>query len=99
MLISHFLRAQRAHQEQRCLWVEAQQVVQPFQRLLITPLQIVEQQQQRLARGQGRSRQRLKQVLALPTLHEWAGVRQVRSLHEEIGYESRHFGEPGSWKC
>jgi hypothetical protein len=61
---------ERAKEENPCLLIEAQEVVEPFERLLVTPLQIIEEQQQGLRRKQNRSRQCLEEALALPAFKE-----------------------------
>jgi hypothetical protein len=81
-----------ADDEQGRARVEAQHVVQPLQRVLIAPLQIVEQQEKRLL-SEGGVRQRLKELLALPVLGQRFRVRDVRSLAQELRQESCDFTE------
>jgi len=56
MLSHDLLRTQCAKEENPCLLIEAKEVVEPFERLAVTPLQIIKEQQQRLRRKQNRSR-------------------------------------------
>ena len=74
---SDFFRTHGADDQQGRAGVEAQQVVQPLQRVLIAPLQIVEQQEQRLLSAEGGASQRLEELLALPLLGQRFGVRDV----------------------
>ncbi len=45
MRVGQFFGTERAHDEQAGGGIEAQEVVQPCERLVVTPLQIVQEQQ------------------------------------------------------
>ena len=75
---SHVFRANSAHDEQSRLTVKAQQVVKPLQCLLIAPLEIIDQQHQRLGSGKHGAGQGLEKPLALPMLGEPFGPREIR---------------------
>ena len=45
------LRAHRPDKEQACTRLKTQQVMQPFEGLVVAPLQVIEQEQQRLTVG------------------------------------------------
>src|SRR6266566_274089 len=91
----------RPNEEQVCPWLKTQQVMHPFQGLVIAPLQVVKQEQQWLTVGaaacpcpQHCACQGHKKVLALPTLRHGSGVRQIWPLREQIGHEPRYLSEP-----
>jgi hypothetical protein len=80
MLRRHFFSPNSADDQQTRVWVEAQQKVQPFERLLVAPLQVVDQQQQRLRRGEHSACERLEESLALAVLGHRFIRRQIRLL-------------------
>src|SRR5258706_8415525 len=97
MLVRQLLGAQRAHDEQASLRIEAQQIVYPCQGLPVAPLQVVEQQQERAVGAQQSTRQGFKQALTpscLPVLLQWTWRRQARPFLQQIRQEPCHFAEP-----
>ncbi len=84
MLCAYLLGAGGADDEQPRPRIEAQEVVQPLQRFLVAPLQIVDQQQQRLACLQNCTGQALEESLAWPILGQRLRVGQVWALGQQL---------------
>ena len=72
----------------------AQKKVQPFDTLPVTPLQVVDNQQQGLVADKQRSRQRLKQTLALPDLGHRSKSRKVRMSEAQFRQQPRNLCQP-----
>src|SRR3954451_15054203 len=94
MALIHFLGTQSADNKQTRLRVETQEIMQPFQRLLVTPLQVVQHQQKRLAGGQNGVGQGFKETLALPTLAHGFRARQRWALDEKLWPQASHLDQP-----
>ena len=96
------LRTHRSDEEQACRQLKTQQVMQPLQSLVVTPLQIIEQEQQRLTVEavaspcpQHGTCERLKKVLALPPLRHGSGTEQFWSCDQHLGHQPCDLREPG----
>src|SRR5579864_6121578 len=90
----HFLRAQRCDKQQWSVLPKMQQEVQPFQRLPVAPLDIVEQQEERFMPANHSARECLEHMLALPVLRQRVWTAQLRSLFQQVGQQPCDFSEP-----
>lgn len=82
--------AQSADQEQRSPGLTAQEVVQPLQRVAIAPVEVIQQQDQRLVGRPDRVPQRFEQPRAAPRL----GARGRLPVRRELGEDAGHVGAP-----
>ena len=94
MVGRRLLTAGRAENEDGAARLKAQQEMQPLQRLLVTPLQVVDPQQQRRRRGEHAARQRFEKALAPPVLGDGLGPGERRVFGEELGQQAGDLGQP-----
>src|SRR5579884_4100668 len=93
-----FLGAYRAHEEQSRTLVEAQQIMEPFQSLVVAPLQVIKQEQQGLAGIQYSASKRFKEMPALPSLGHSSGTSEFRPCSKYLWYQPCNLSEPGRVK-
>src|SRR5579885_168224 len=94
MVPRRVFQARAANDEQTRGRIEAQEEVQPFERLLIAPLQVIDQQQQWLRHGEYGLRERLEEPLPLAILADRLGMWQVGILGGYFWENPRDFCEP-----
>ena len=88
------LRAHRADNEAARVGCRAHKILEPFDRVAIGPLQVVDDEDE----GSRRSeclRQRLEEAQALPALELPIGRRNIGARGEQLGTKSRDVGRPG----
>src|SRR5690348_5807542 len=89
-------QARRSQEQELCVWLMPQQIMEPLQGFLVAPLQVVQQQQQWLRRAEQRVCQSSKELLTLPAFGQGSRPREIRPSGQQLGYQARDFREPGS---
>ena len=70
MVAPHFFTAIGANDEQRLGWLKAKQEAQPFQRVTVTPLQVIDNEKARLLLGAKNARQRFMEKASLGAVQQ-----------------------------
>ena len=98
MVDAYFMLPQRGYDQKGRVGIEMKQIEQPIQGLTISPVQIVEEQQEcswTLAFGPKHGvRQRLEKARALPGLGQRARARQPRAVVQQRRLQARKFDQP-----
>ena len=77
----------------------AQQVMQPFQGILVAPMDILNHQQERFFLLQYRPGQGFKHALALPGFGNRAGRLQVRMRLQQFRQQARKLAQPDRFQA